>query len=157
MLRRQCLSCIRLQLVLSLHRATSPRIPENFSFKSANSPFAEQWRTADRKRPLPIPLEEIFPSRMVFITKPGPQVSLTPVPFSGVNICPFNYGIKCSTSSSQICSTPFSPPVIRWSLRSDPNPRSPTSKLKSSMADQAIKVNFIPLKVHSVSPFRFLP
>jgi hypothetical protein len=30
--------------------------------------------------------EEIFPSRMVFITKLGPQVSLSPVPFFGVNI-----------------------------------------------------------------------
>jgi hypothetical protein len=29
--------------------------------------------------------EEIFPSRMVFITKLGPQVSLSPVPFFGVN------------------------------------------------------------------------
>jgi hypothetical protein len=38
--------------------------------------------------------EETFPSRMVFITKLGPQVSLSPVPFFGVNICPFNYGIK---------------------------------------------------------------
>jgi hypothetical protein len=26
---------------------------------------------------------------MVFITKLGPQVSLSPVPFFGVNICPF--------------------------------------------------------------------
>jgi hypothetical protein len=32
--------------------------------------------------------EEIFPSRMVFITKLNPQVSLSPVPFFGVNICP---------------------------------------------------------------------
>jgi hypothetical protein len=37
---------------------------------------------------------ETFPSRMAFITKLGPQVSLSPVPFFGVNICPFNYGIK---------------------------------------------------------------
>jgi hypothetical protein len=29
--------------------------------------------------------EEIFPSRMVLITKLGPQVSLSPVPFFGVN------------------------------------------------------------------------
>jgi hypothetical protein len=29
--------------------------------------------------------EKIFPSRMVFITKLGPQVSLSPVPFFGVN------------------------------------------------------------------------
>jgi hypothetical protein len=29
--------------------------------------------------------EEIFSSRMVFITKLSPQVSLSPVPFFGVN------------------------------------------------------------------------
>jgi hypothetical protein len=58
--RRQCLSRIRHQLVLSLHRATSPRIPENFPFESANSPSAERWLTADRKRPLPIPLRRFF-------------------------------------------------------------------------------------------------
>jgi hypothetical protein len=55
MLRRQCPSRTRHQLILPLYRATSPRIPENF-FKSANSPFAERWRTADRKSPLPISL-----------------------------------------------------------------------------------------------------
>jgi hypothetical protein len=86
MLRRQCPSRIRHQLVLSLHWATSPRIPENSPFNSVNSPSAERWSTADRKSPLPISLEEIFPSRMVFITKLGPQVSLTPAPFFGVNI-----------------------------------------------------------------------
>jgi hypothetical protein len=29
--------------------------------------------------------EEIFPSRLIFITKPGPQVNLSPVPYFGVN------------------------------------------------------------------------
>jgi hypothetical protein len=52
----------KLILVLSLHRAMSPCIPENFPFKSANSPFAERWRTADQKRPLPIPLRGFFPA-----------------------------------------------------------------------------------------------
>jgi hypothetical protein len=60
MLRRQCSSRIRHQLVLSLHQATSPCIPENFSFKSANSLFVKRWRTADRKCPLPIPLRRLF-------------------------------------------------------------------------------------------------
>jgi hypothetical protein len=59
MFRRQCTSRIRHQLVLSLHRAMSPRIPEN---SPANSPSAERWRTADRKRPLPIPLRRFFPA-----------------------------------------------------------------------------------------------
>jgi hypothetical protein len=38
--------------------------------------------------------------------------------------------------------------AICWSLRSDPNPRSPTSKLKPSMADQnqAVQVNLTPLR-----------
>jgi hypothetical protein len=38
--------------------------------------------------------DEIFPPQMEFITKFGPQISLFPVPIFGVNICPFNYGIK---------------------------------------------------------------
>jgi hypothetical protein len=38
--------------------------------------------------------EEIFPAEWHFFTKLGPQVSLFPVPIFGVNICPFNYGIK---------------------------------------------------------------
>jgi hypothetical protein len=51
-----------------------------------------------------------------FFTKLGPQIRLSPVPIFGVNICPFNYGIKVilfrnwpqlPTSSSQICSTPI--------------------------------------------------
>jgi hypothetical protein len=29
-----------------------------------------------------------------FVTKLGPQISPSPVPIFGVNICPFNYGIK---------------------------------------------------------------
>jgi hypothetical protein len=53
---------MRHQFVLSLYQAMSPRIPENLSFKSANGPFAERWSTADRKRPLPIPLRRFFPT-----------------------------------------------------------------------------------------------
>jgi hypothetical protein len=83
--------------------------------------------------------EEIFPSRMVFITKLSPQVSLSPVPFFGVNICPFNYGVKEIARRLQVKSVQHHfPPVIRWSLRPDQNPRPSTFKLKPSMADQAI-------------------
>jgi hypothetical protein len=39
-------------------------------------------------------LREKFPAEWRFFTKLGPQVSLFPVPIFGVNICPFNYGIK---------------------------------------------------------------
>jgi hypothetical protein len=62
--------------------------------KSANSTFAKRQRIADRKRPLPNPLRRFFLAELYFITKLDPQVSLFPVPFFGVNICPFNYGIK---------------------------------------------------------------
>jgi hypothetical protein len=41
--------------------------------------------------------EEIFPSRMVFITKLDPQVSLSPVPFFGVNT---SYGLASKAPSS---------------------------------------------------------
>jgi hypothetical protein len=68
----------------------SRRLP----LKSANSPFAERQRIADRKSPLPYPLIRFSLAEWYLITKLGPEVSLSPVPFFGVNICPFNYGIK---------------------------------------------------------------
>jgi hypothetical protein len=75
------------------HRATSSRIPENFLLKAQTillpndgvlptaSIFTESF-------------EEIFPAEWHFVTKLIPQVSPFPVPIFGVNICPFNYGIK---------------------------------------------------------------
>jgi hypothetical protein len=56
------------------------------------------------------------------------------VPIFGVNICPFNYGIKgdfipeltINTQRPQAKSAqhPFFPPSNRWILRPDPNPSS---------------------------------
>jgi hypothetical protein len=73
----------------------------------------------------------------------GSHVSLFPVPIFGVNICPFNYGIKgdfipeltINTRCPQAKSVPhpFFPPLNRWSLRLDRNPSSsilPASILK---------------------------
>jgi hypothetical protein len=94
MLRRQCSSRIHHQLVLSLHQATSPCIPKNFSFKSANSLFAERWRTADRKCPLPIPLRRLFPAEWYLSPSSAHKSVFLLYHFFGVNICPFNYGIK---------------------------------------------------------------
>jgi hypothetical protein len=63
--------------------------------------------------------EEILLRWTGFFTKLGPQIRLPPVPIFGVNICPFNYGIKVillrnwlqlPTSSSQICSIPILSP-----------------------------------------------
>jgi hypothetical protein len=66
----------------------------------------------------------------------GPHDSLFLVPIFGVNICPFNYGIKgdfipkltINTQRPQAESVPhpFFPPSNRWSLRPDPNPSSST-------------------------------
>jgi hypothetical protein len=93
MLRRQCPSRIRHQLVPSLYRATSPRIPENFLLQAQTVllpndgvlPSASIFIESSK---------EIFFAERYFVTKLGPQVSPFPVPIFGVNICPFNYGIK---------------------------------------------------------------
>jgi hypothetical protein len=68
-------------------------IPENFLFKAQTVllpndgvlPTASIFTKSS---------EEIFPAEWHFVTKLGPQVSPFPVPIFGVNICPFNYGIK---------------------------------------------------------------
>jgi hypothetical protein len=100
-----------------------------------------------------------------FSTKLGRQIRLLPVPNFGVNICPFNYGLKVilfrnwlqpPTSSNWICLTPIL------------SPRNPTlghlfPKLKSPMAgqNQAAQVNSIPASFirHYLFGFylRFLP
>jgi hypothetical protein len=59
-----------------------------------------------------------------------------PVPIFGVNICPFNYGIKgdfileltINTQRLQAESVqhPFFPPSNHWSFRPNPNPSSST-------------------------------
>jgi hypothetical protein len=80
--------------------------------------------------PLPNLLKKPSFSRTDFSTKLGPQIRLLPIPNFGVNICPFNYGIKVilfpnwlqlPTSSNWICST------LILSLR---NPSEPPSRSK---------------------------
>jgi hypothetical protein len=68
--------------LISGHVTTHSR---KLPFKSANSPFAERWRIADRKHPLSIPLRRFFLAEWYFVTKLDPQLSLSPVPFFGVN------------------------------------------------------------------------
>jgi hypothetical protein len=43
---------------------------------------------------LPNPSEETFLLPDGFLTELDPQIRLLPLPNLGVNICPFNYGIK---------------------------------------------------------------
>jgi hypothetical protein len=88
MLRRQCPSRIRYQLVPSLYRATSPRIPENFLLKAQTVPLPN-----DSALPTASILvessEKIFLAEWYFVTKLGPQVSPFPIPIFGVNnLCP---------------------------------------------------------------------
>jgi hypothetical protein len=61
---------------------------------SANSFLAERKQTADREPLCRIFLEKPSFFRTDFFTKLGPKTRLLPVPNFGVNICPFNYGIK---------------------------------------------------------------
>jgi hypothetical protein len=71
----------------------SSRIPENFLLKAQTVllpndtvlPTASIFTKSSK---------EIFLAEWHFVTKLGPQVSSFPVPIFGVNICPFNYGIK---------------------------------------------------------------
>jgi hypothetical protein len=79
--------------------------------------------------------ENLLPNG-AFSTKLDPQVSLFPVPIFGVNICPFNYGIKdgfipeltinAQRPQAESVQHPFFPPSNRWNFRSDPNPCSST-------------------------------
>jgi hypothetical protein len=99
------------------------------------------------------------PCRMVFSCQIRPTCQSLPVPIFGVNICPFNYGIKDDFISELTINTrcpqaesgqhPFFPPSNRWSLRLDPNPSSstfPSFNLQMANQDQALQVNPIPLK-----------
>jgi hypothetical protein len=69
-------------LLISGHVTTHSR---KFPFKSANSPFAERQRIADRKRPLLNLLIRFFLAEWYFITNLGPQVNRFLVLFFGVN------------------------------------------------------------------------
>jgi hypothetical protein len=86
--------------LISGHVTTHSR---KLPFNRANSPFAQ--RIADRKRLLPNPLRRFFLAEWYFITKLGPQVSLFPIPFFGVN----NY------SESETLITTYVTMNIEWS------------------------------------------
>jgi hypothetical protein len=107
--------------------------PNAFHFHPWNSSSAE-WRCTIDRRCLYRMLWGKPPAEWCPSAKFGSHVSLFPVPIFGVNICPFNYGIKgvfipeltINTQRLQAKSVqhPFFPPLNRWSLRLDPNPSS---------------------------------
>jgi hypothetical protein len=87
MLRCECLS---IHSSLLSARATSARDPANPA-QTVLLPNGNILPTAGTSAESS---EEIFPCRIRFVTELGPQISLFHVPIFGVNICPFNYGIK---------------------------------------------------------------
>jgi hypothetical protein len=114
-------------------QSMSSRTPECFRFHPWNSSSAE-WRCTPNRRRLYRMLWGKPSAEWCSSTKFGSHVSLFPVPIFGVNICPFNYGIKgdfipkltINTQRPQAKSVqhPFFPPSNHWSLRPDPNPSS---------------------------------
>jgi hypothetical protein len=98
-----------------------------------------------------------------FLTELDPQVRLLTLPNFGVNICPFNYGIKVILFRQRLqiesIRHPFSLFAIHRSLRLDPNPISPFPELKSSMVgqNQAAQVNSSPVSFIRHLTFQFLP
>jgi hypothetical protein len=82
--------CLSIYSSLPSVRTTSPRNPANPA-QTVLLPNRNKLPTAGTSAESS---EEILPCRTGFVTKLGPQISLFPVPIFGVNICPFNYGIK---------------------------------------------------------------
>jgi hypothetical protein len=122
------------RLLLCILSTSSPT-PECFRFQPWNSSPAEWWYTPDRRR-LYRMLRGKPPTEWCSSAKFGSHVSLFPVPIFGVNICPFNYGIKGDFIPELTINTrclqaksfqhPFFPPLNHWSLHLDPNPSSST-------------------------------
>jgi hypothetical protein len=78
--------------------------------------------------------EENFLSNGALLPNSGHRSVSSLYQFFGVNICPFNYGIKgdfipeltinAQRPQAESVQHPFFPPSNRWSLRPDPNPSS---------------------------------
>jgi hypothetical protein len=77
----------------SIRPFRSGHVITQFREISAKSPCRTEANCRPQA-PLPNPFWETFLLWTDFFTKLGPQIRLPPVPNFGVNICPFNYGIK---------------------------------------------------------------
>jgi hypothetical protein len=115
--------------------------PRHHAFPNASSSKGETTLLPnDDVLPTAYAFTECFEENLLpngaFSTELGPQVSLFPVPIFGVNICPFNYGIKddvipeltinAQRPQAEFIQHPFFPPSNHWSFRPDPNPSSST-------------------------------
>jgi hypothetical protein len=103
----------------SIRRFRSGHVTMRSREISANSSLAERKQNCRPRASLPNLFKETFLLWTGFFIKLGPQIRPPSVPNFGVNICPFNYGIKVilfwnwlqlPTSSSRICSTPILSP-----------------------------------------------
>jgi hypothetical protein len=148
--------CLSIHLSLLFARVTSARDPANPA-QTVLLPNGNILPTAGTSAESS---KEISPCRTGFVTKLGPQISLFPVPIFGVNICPFNYGIKWFYSEIdykrqrlQVKSVQhlFFLPAIQRSLRSDPNPRSsfPQAQIFNGGSKSSCSGKFHPFKTHS--------
>jgi hypothetical protein len=121
--------------------------------------FCRMMTHSRPQMPLPNALKEIS-YRMVLFCQIRPTCQSPPGPNFGVNICPFNYGIKddfileltinAHRSQAESVQHPFFPPSNRWSFHPDPNPSSSTfqaSILQMADQDQALQVNLIFLRL----------
>jgi hypothetical protein len=82
--RRQCPSCTRHRFVPSLYSGHVITYSRMLPLPSTKQPSAEWWRAPDHRH-LYRMLWGKFSAEWCFLTKLGPQVSLFPVPISGVN------------------------------------------------------------------------
>jgi hypothetical protein len=144
--------------------------PRHHAFPNASSPQRETALLPnDDILPTADAFTECFEGNLLpncaFSTKLGPQVSLFPVPIFGVNICPFNYGIKddsipeltinAQRPQAESVQHPFFPPLNRWSFRPDPNPSSSTFQAQSSNGEPrpSSSSKSYPPQAHSVLLF----
>jgi hypothetical protein len=168
MFRRQCPSCTRHQLVLSLHPGHVITHSRKLLFTSANNSFAQWWCIANRKHLYRI-LWGLFPCRMVFCyqTRPTSQslsctnfwCSHMPLQLRDKSDFIPELTINAQRLWAKFVQHSFFPLAICWSPRSDPNPRSSISQAQifNGRPKSSYSGKSHPLKVHSVLLFRSPP
>jgi hypothetical protein len=102
--------------------------------------FCRMMTHSRPQTPLPNALKEIS-CRMVFSCQIRPTCQYPLIPIFGVNICPFNYGIKddfipeltinAKRPQAKSVQHLFFPPSNCWSFRPDPKPSSSTFQASS--------------------------
>jgi hypothetical protein len=133
--RRQCPSRTRHQFVPSLHSSHVITYSRMLSLPSAKQSFCRMTTRSRMQAPLPNAMRKTS-CRTVLSYQTRPISQSLPSTIFGVNICPFNYGIKgdfipeltinAQRLQAESVQHPFFPSSNRWSFRPDPNPSSST-------------------------------